>query len=63
MVAVPDPAQGPASSCARSCVSAAAPGQTRCWGWKGHWGHRGVADKGVVGGRETGSEPLIPFGY
>lgn len=63
MVVVPDPAQGPASSCARSCVSEAAPGRTHCWGWKGRWGHQGVADKGVGVGRETGPEPLIPFGY
>lgn len=57
-VAVPDPATGPAPSCARSCVSAAAPGPTRCWGWKGRWGRWGVAGKGEAGGRETGPEPL-----
>lgn len=56
VAAVPDPATGLAPSCARSCVSAAAPEPTRCWGWKDRWGHRGAAGKGEVGGQETGPE-------
>lgn len=59
----PCPSRGLGSSYAKSCVSGAALGPARWWGWKGRCERRGAADRGAEGELETGSENLAPFGH